>query len=205
MDGRIDEVQIYDRALSSEEVASIAAAGSDGLSKSAVLAPSPFLVTNTNDGGPGSLRWAITQADHDPNPGVDEIDFNIPTTDPGYHPPTATSPDWWTINLLVQVGPVPTRDLPITHPVFINSYSQPGASPNTQGIGDNAALKIELSPNSTGFGYGLNITSVGSTVSGLAIHGFYTDIWLSGGGGNTIAGCFVGTDIMGRPTSDSSP
>ena len=41
-----------------------------------------FMVTNTNDSGPGSLRQAIIDANN--NAGTDTISFDIPDTDPGY-------------------------------------------------------------------------------------------------------------------------
>ena len=48
-----------------------------------VLSPTIFVVTNTADSGPGSLRQAILYADA--NDSVPEtISFNIPTTDPGF-------------------------------------------------------------------------------------------------------------------------
>ena len=81
-----------------------AAAG--GLGQVAIIGP--FLVTNTNDSGLGSLRQAILNANA--NPGLDTIDFAIPGL--GVH----------TIS--------PASALPtITDPVDINGYSQPGASP----------------------------------------------------------------------------
>ena len=41
--------------------------------------PAIFMVTNTNDGGPGSLRSALFDAENTPNTGgPDEIHFNIP-------------------------------------------------------------------------------------------------------------------------------
>src|SRR5436853_5026714 len=44
------------------------------------LAPAVFTVINTNDGGPGSLAQAISDAETTVNVGEvpDEIDFNIP-------------------------------------------------------------------------------------------------------------------------------
>ena len=61
-----------------------------------------FVVTNTNDSGPGSLRQAITDANAHPNPANgDDIRFNIPGS--GIHTITVSSalPDiteawWWT-------------------------------------------------------------------------------------------------------------
>ena len=44
------------------------------------LAPAVFMVTNTNDGGAGSLDEAIFLAENTPNAGgvPDEVHFNIP-------------------------------------------------------------------------------------------------------------------------------
>ncbi len=50
-----------------------------------------FTVTNTNDSGIGSLRWAITEANA--NSVDDTISFIIPTTDPNYD----SSNGWWVI------------------------------------------------------------------------------------------------------------
>ena len=80
-----------------------------------------FVVTNTNDSGPGSLRQAIEDANADTNPGVDHITFEIPASTagnlnvpvPGFDPITQT----WTINL---ASPLPA----ITHPVSIDGYTQ---------------------------------------------------------------------------------
>jgi len=82
---------------------------------------STFLVDNTADSGPGSLRAAIVAANNDPIPGTDNIAFDIPTSTapllnvpfPGFDPNTQT----WTITLQ---SPLPT----ITHSVWIDGYSQ---------------------------------------------------------------------------------
>ncbi len=73
-----------------------------------------FTVTNTNDSGAGSLRQAILDANA--NPGLDTIAFNISGS--GVH----------TIALST------TLDT-ITGPVFLDGYSQPGASANTLAVG----------------------------------------------------------------------
>jgi CSLREA domain-containing protein len=85
-----------------------------------------FTVTKTADTNDGtcdadcSLREAITAANT--LAGTDTVAFNIPTSDPGYMTSTAT----WRIQ--------PTTALPtITDPVIIDGYTQPGASPNTNG------------------------------------------------------------------------
>src|SRR5262249_3157082 len=98
--------------------------------------PSTFMVVNTKDSGMGSLRQAILDSNAHANPltpgnAADEIDFNIPGA--GVH----------TIQ--------PSSALPtITDAVNINGYSQPGASPNTLTVGDNAVLEIQLNGAAAG-------------------------------------------------------
>ena len=81
-----------------------------------------FTVTNTNDSGNRSLRWAIDQANG--NSGTDRIEFNIEP-----HGSVHTIK--------------PNSGLPeIKDPVVIDGYSQDGASPATET--DPATLMIEL-------------------------------------------------------------
>jgi len=97
-----------------------AASASGGLP----LAPAnTFAVVNTNDGGPGSLRQAILDANA--NAGADSISFNIPGGG---------------VRTITPASPLPD----ITDSVVIDGYTQPGASPNTAATGENAVLLIEL-------------------------------------------------------------
>jgi hypothetical protein len=83
--------------------------------------PLTFVVTNTGDSGPGSLRDAILAANQDPNPDVDNIVFDIPASTAGnqnvpvagFDPITQT----WTITLESAL-PV------ITHPVTIDGFTE---------------------------------------------------------------------------------
>lgn len=68
-----------------------------------------------------SFRRAITQADE----GGDEVDFDLPGG--GVHTLTPTKP-------------LPFVDSGVT----INGYSQPGSSPNSLAVGDNAVLSIAI-------------------------------------------------------------
>jgi autotransporter-associated beta strand protein len=166
----------------------------------------PYLVTTTADSGPGSLRDALAQINADAghslypsrnDPTKDEIDFDIPTTDPGYNSATGA----FTIE--------PLSALPaITEPVTIDGYSQPGASPNTLTAGDNAVLSIQLDGASAGLGAnGLHIMAGNSLVQGLDITNFQwigaptyqggVAILLDSNGGNVIQGNFLGTDPSG--------
>jgi len=80
-----------------------------------------FLVVNTGDSGPGTLRDAVTAANNDSSPGTDYIGFDIPTSTaanlnepvPGFDPVTQT----WKIML---DSPLPV----ITHSIVIDGYSQ---------------------------------------------------------------------------------
>src|SRR6516162_8135738 len=96
-----------------------------------------FMVMNTADSGAGSLRQAILDSNAAPPPagGTNQIEFNIPTTDPGYD---GANQSW----VIAPLSSLPT----VTVPAFINGYTQPGASPNTNppGMGKNTVLKIEL-------------------------------------------------------------
>ena len=155
--------------------------------------PKTYVVTSTADSGTGSLRWAIAGANLANSPDPDTIDFNIPTTDPGY----STGTGAWTIQ--------PASALPaLTHPTVIDGYSQPGAAANTLAQGDNAQILVDLNGGQVPTADGLTFTAGGSTVRGLAINGFTNGIHLAGGTGDTIAGNFLGTDVTGAAAQGNS-
>jgi hypothetical protein len=114
-------------------------------------------------------------------------------------------PDWphsW-FNILL------ATELPaITDTITIDGYSQPGSSRNTRAFPDpslDTVLKIELDGRNVA-GDGLNLSwssptqsSDGSMIQGLSINAFVRHGILARtlGGGNTIAGNFIGPDISG--------
>ncbi len=119
---------------------------------------SSFVVDNTGDSGPGTLRAAILAADSDPNPGVDNIFFDIPASTAanldvpvsGFDPLTQT----WQINL---ASPLPA----ITHPVSIDGYSQ-GVVPVPFRYPDDLSSQndnVALDPSVTGGTYQLTIAN----------------------------------------------
>jgi hypothetical protein len=149
-----------------------------------------FTVTTTADSGAGSLRQAIT--DSNASAGVtDTIAFSITGAGCGGVPVVCT----------IQ----PATALPnIVDPVVIDGYTQPGSSPNTLAVGDDAVLLVELDGSQVGgFAVGLEILSNSTVVRGLVINRFsYTGIWIdaTGGGalgGHSIRGNFIGTDPTG--------
>ncbi|HEV7894110.1 MAG TPA: choice-of-anchor Q domain-containing protein [Pyrinomonadaceae bacterium] len=138
-------------------------------------------VTNTADTGAGSLRQAIDDANN--TPGTQTIQFNIPGA--GVH----------TISPL---SALPT----ITSPVIIDGYTQPGSSPNTLAVGNDAVLLVELNGQSAGASNGLNIRGGSSIVRGLVVNGFdavapVAGISVSTSGGNLIVGNYIGTNAAG--------
>jgi hypothetical protein len=99
------------------------------LAASAALPASTFTVTNTNDSGAGSLRQAILDANA--NGGPDTIEFNIPGS--GVH----------------TISPATVLP-PITDIAVLDGYTQPGASPNTAAVADDAVFLIEIDGTGAG-------------------------------------------------------
>jgi CSLREA domain-containing protein len=154
--------------------------------------PAVQIVTNTNDTGPGSLRRAMFNANFHANGGTpDEIRFDIPAaTDPGCVAATG-------VCTIRPNGVLPS----IVDPVVIDGYTQTGSQQNAnrtdQGLGLTTMLKIVINGANAGTP-GLHITAGNSTVRGLVINGFSEDgIRIETGGGNTITGNFIGTDVTG--------
>lgn len=150
------------------------------------IAPATFTVTNGNNSGAGSLRQAILDANGDTT--LDNIQFNLPFP--------------YTIAL--------TTALPtILHPVYMDGYTQPQAKENTDPVGYNGLVYVQL----TGFdapegSSGLVISSGGTTIRGISIIGFQASAVTGGGhgillenvaanNGNDIQGCFIGISGFG--------
>ena len=74
-----------------------------------------FPVVTLNDSGPGSLRDSIVAANT--NPGPDRVIFSIPGAGP---------------QVISVLSPLPQ----ITDSLEIDGYTQPGAKPNSQAIGN---------------------------------------------------------------------
>ena len=113
-----------------------------------------FTVTNTDSSGPGSLAQAAEDANASPDE-QDQIAFAIPG--PGVH----------TIDLS-QAG------IALGTSVTIDGYTQPGASPNTLSVGDNAVILIQLDGGGPFFTQSNGIGIYGShcVIRGLSFTGF---------------------------------
>jgi hypothetical protein len=135
-----------------------------------------FVVTNTNDSGAGSLRQAMLDANA--NSGLDTITFNIGSG-------------------LKTVAP--TSRLPlITDPVIIDGTTQPGFAGSP--LIEIDATNIPSLPNAAV----LFVQSGNTTIRSLILNRFKDGgIWLEGGGGNHIEGCYIGLDATGDAGTNS--
>jgi uncharacterized repeat protein (TIGR01451 family) len=147
------------------------------------IPPTNLVVTTTADSGPGSLREAILQANAYISGGNDIISFNIPGAGPRTIAPTSALPQ-------------------LLDATTIDGYTQPGSSANTSTSGHNAVIRIILSgANAPLDTDGLELFGPNSIVRGLSIVGFGGEngdgIWLSGGTGSRVEGCFIGLEPDG--------
>ncbi len=135
-----------------------------------------FVVTNTADSGPGTLRQAIINANA--SPGFDAIEFQIPGTG---------------VRLLQPLTALPN----INDPVGIDGTTQPGFA---------GTPLIELrSVNTDPDISGLTLFSGGCTVRGLAIGRFTRDgIRIENGGTNVITGNYLGLSPDGTTARGNS-
>ena len=146
------------------------------LPETALSAPQTFFVRNNNDTGPNSLRQAILDANNN-TATTDTIAFNIPPGVPLTISLNSTLPD-------------------ITDPVIIDGTTQPGYA---------GTPLIELNGANASGGTLLNIDAGNSKISALIINRFGgVAITLATQGGNTITGCYIGTDATGKSAAQGN-
>ena len=139
----------------------------------AARAATTFVVDNTNDSGPGSLRQAILDANA--NAGSDVINFNIGTG----------------LKTITLAAKLPD----ISDPVVIDGTTQPGfaGAPlieiNAMNLGFNIPLVITAG-NSTVRSLVINHFQNGA-------------ILIKDGDGNHVEGCYIGTDATGSSGTNS--
>ena len=115
-----------------------------------------FVVTNTNDSGPGTFRTAIDSANS--VAGFDTISFYIPY-----------SSDFCTISVQSQLPSLIDDD-----GVIVDGYSQPGALLG-QNPPESMILRLLLDGTAAGPSHGICIVSSQNTIRGIAINGFEQD------------------------------
>jgi CSLREA domain-containing protein len=83
--------------------------------------------------------------------------------------------------------------------MFIDGYTQPGASVNTDPLADNAQLMVAIRGTGPDGVDGLRILSAGNTVRGVSLFNLRRPIYMYGvqAHDNTIIGCFIGTNGSG--------
>ncbi len=131
--------------------------------------------------GACTLRAAIAEANAQLGPNT--VAFNIPGS--GVH----------TIQLNSMLPTINDE----TGGVQIDGYTQPGSAANTDPLVSNAQIKVELRGQGRYSFQGLNVTSAGNTVRGLAIYDMHNAIRLyeDGADRNLIVGNFLGTNASG--------
>ncbi|HXF03843.1 MAG TPA: choice-of-anchor D domain-containing protein [Blastocatellia bacterium] len=140
-----------------------------------------FVVTHTGDGGPGSLRQAILDANSSPGPDV--IVFDIPTTG---------------VPLITPQSPLPE----ITEAVTIDGSTQPAGYVEIDGSAAGVANGLTITGGNS-FIRGLVITRFRAdyaralSVTDLSRIGG-NGIVLSRAGGNRVEGCVIGTNLAGE-------
>ena len=134
-----------------------------------------------------TLRAAINEANA--FAGTELIEFNIPTTDPGY----SASPPGFRI--------APNSLLPtISTPMLLDASAQPEYSAHNRPV-----IELDGSNVSAGEENGLYLTGGGSTVRGFAINNFGDDgIDIEFNGGNTVAGNYIGTNVTGTTAAPNA-
>jgi hypothetical protein len=146
-----------------------------------------YLVTNTYDGGTGSLRASINSALANPGGLPHTIVFNIPTTDPGYNSSTGV----WTIVFLDEGLPPLTSGY-----ITIDGATQTVFAGNTNPSGPEICLNGNL--NSVEYCISIQNSSY-NTIKGLIINEFLYGIQIYGVGAhhNLIVGNYLGCNHDG--------
>jgi len=133
------------------------------------LSAADFIVTNTNDYGPGSLRQAIMDA-NSATTAPRLIKFQIPG-------------NFFRINLASPLPPVPYQTL-------VDGYTQPGARPNSLTTGTDAILLVEVNASALSNQVALEFGSYG-IVRGLVVIGHVS--FPSNAAVDQLSGCYIGT------------
>ena len=155
------------------------------------------IVTNTNDSGTGSLRDAINA--------VNEV--CAPKSLAGSTMPATFSVLGTVVTFNIPASGVqriqPVSPLPVIacDNAVIDGFTQPGTSPNTLGVGDNAVRLIEVNGGLASVSDGLAVGGAAVTIRGLIINGFANGAGVqivTPVGGTRILGNMIGADASGN-------
>ncbi len=149
-------------------------------------APGKYIVSNTNDSGPGSLRQAMEDADS--HAGPDSVLFNIPASDPNYDAASGV----WTIK------PVSVLRLTNQATVVDGTSQARFIGTDTNPLGPEIAIDGSESPNP----YGITISGSHNHVKGLCVYSFTQTLFSISDDSNRVTGCYVGTDATGMRRMD---
>ncbi len=171
----------------------VTATATDALGNTSQFSPAfstqtRYLVTNTNDNGPGSLRQVLLDTrDH---AGADTIAFQIPITDAGYDSEKGV----WIIR--------PNDGYGIDQDfILIDGHSQAafmGSEPNPHGP------EIAIDGINTSGVSGISLYGQGGKIRGLAVYNFQHMQMYVYGNDCEISGCHIGLDAMGQQRSQRS-
>ena len=173
----------------------------------AQTAPYPeniFVVTNTQDSGPGSLRDAIDEANN-LTPEAANIAFDIPASDPNCNATTHVC----MIQPVIIDNPFFPAYLPaLATTVTIDGYTQPGASPNTLATGNNAVVLIQIDGSLAGGNSGSGSGLIPAFAPVAVIRGIDFTNWEIGidatGAAQYIEGNLIGTDPTGTVAASNT-
>ncbi len=146
-----------------------------------------FTVTNTNDSGSGSLREAVDFAIF--IAGTHTIEFNIPTTDPGYNATTGV----WTIH------PLTTYNYITSGNITIDGSTQTTNQGDTNPLGP----EIELEGNDNAIDYAFSVINAPNIhIKNLCVIDFTIGIQFFGTSSTncSVKGCYVGIDATSVDT-----
>lgn len=149
---------------------------------SQAVAATNFVVTNTNDSGPGSLRQAITDANS--GAGSDLITFSIPASDPGYNAARGA----WILT-------------PATsYPYFTGSNITVDGHSQALNQGDSNSTGPEIVIDGLGtLANAFILATPGNVIKGLCIvRCTYAIVFFNSTAmNNLVSGCYIGTDESG--------
>ena len=178
------------------EIAAVRSAARPAVVPHTPVSPGPIVVDSSGDqpdalaadgqcltaAGTCTLRAAITEANA--HAGPDTIAFAIPGS--GVQ----------TIQISSALPTISDRSGATT----IDGYTQPGATPNTDPVADNAHLMVQIQGNGISVPLvALTVTSPNNMIRGLAIYN-YRPIMITGvnANGNSVMGDFIGTDAAAQ-------